>query len=495
MLTCKVGETIINCFDNKYDKYTLKKWSDKDKLVCPDCNKPYEYCHGEIVNPYFRHKEKSIECENIYSEPETQEHINGKMILYKWLLELQENGEIQNVKLESYISETKQRPDLYFEKDGIRYVIEYQCTPIATEYLERHRLYELAKVNDIWILGMEKYNISINEDGIIHTSHYKEIEKHTEYYLDVTSSKFIITNYPIKLCLPHKFLALDKYYQFNINDFGINSDLKIISLSNEILNKFIIEDEKLYNDYYIQHEFDIKGKEIIRLCTENLRNKYAKYNLYEFSCECDKNSSLYLGWIDFNYEDQWLRFFIKNNRVDCCIEDYYSVPFRGKRGGLGWRKETKFSSIARKDYGCINEEDITSFIITCLNSKVDSLISKIEFRKKYSNILKEYINEKILLINAGKEKVPEHIRFKFLKGFNVSEIYMKDTFVKEIEFLKSKNVKRLVFMIPKYNSYYNCLGFSGYVRVGEFNKKIIEYFCSFGFTNVKYLDLSKEVII
>lgn len=23
MLTCKVGETIINCFDGKYDKYAL----------------------------------------------------------------------------------------------------------------------------------------------------------------------------------------------------------------------------------------------------------------------------------------------------------------------------------------------------------------------------------------------------------------------------------------------------------------------------------------
>lgn len=25
LLTCKVGNTIINCFDGKYDKFTLKK--------------------------------------------------------------------------------------------------------------------------------------------------------------------------------------------------------------------------------------------------------------------------------------------------------------------------------------------------------------------------------------------------------------------------------------------------------------------------------------
>ena len=46
MLTCKVGNTIINCFDGKYDKHTLKKWDEEKRLICPDCGKLYEYCHG-----------------------------------------------------------------------------------------------------------------------------------------------------------------------------------------------------------------------------------------------------------------------------------------------------------------------------------------------------------------------------------------------------------------------------------------------------------------
>ena len=43
MLTCKVGNTIINCVDGEYDKYKLKLWSDKKRLICPDCGGLYEY--------------------------------------------------------------------------------------------------------------------------------------------------------------------------------------------------------------------------------------------------------------------------------------------------------------------------------------------------------------------------------------------------------------------------------------------------------------------
>lgn len=197
MLSCIVGNTSINCYDGKYDKYTLKEWSEKNRLICPDCGKPYEYCHGKIVPPYFRHKEKS-ECEGLYHEPETEEHIKGKIALYNWLLRLQEQGIIQNVKLEAYIPETRQRPDLYFEKDGQRCVIEYQCSPIASEFLERRKLYKLAQVNDIWVLGTDKY---IYKSEIQKGFNEKVIEKHTKYYFDPTYNIFIfndISNLKIK---------------------------------------------------------------------------------------------------------------------------------------------------------------------------------------------------------------------------------------------------------------------------------------------------------
>ena len=152
MITCKIGENIINCYDGEYSKEQLKAWSSKNILRCPNCGGIYEYCHGEIMMPYFRHKDE--DCGADYSETETNEHIQGKIQLYEWIK--QQNG-VTDVILEGWIPETKQRPDIMFKYDNKQYVIEYQCTPIATQYIERHSLYKAGGINDIWICGTEKY--------------------------------------------------------------------------------------------------------------------------------------------------------------------------------------------------------------------------------------------------------------------------------------------------------------------------------------------------
>lgn len=188
MLKCIVGNTEINCFDGKYDKYKLKKWSNENRLICPDCGKAYEYCHGEVVSPYFRHKEKSLECDSIYSEPETQEHIQGKTDLYNWLLSIKNEYNIENLHLEYYIKETRQKPDIYFEQYGIRYAIEYQCTPISSEYIKRRELYKLAGITDIWILGCSKYTGT------------KHIEKSCHIYYNSLKKYMKIKDTNIKNC-------------------------------------------------------------------------------------------------------------------------------------------------------------------------------------------------------------------------------------------------------------------------------------------------------
>ena len=93
-------------------------------------------------------------CEDKYSEPETEEHLNGKRDLYEWI---KNQPGVTNVVLEGWIPETKQRPDIMFIYNGKQCVIEYQCSPISTEYYERHELYKAAGINDIWICGVEKY--------------------------------------------------------------------------------------------------------------------------------------------------------------------------------------------------------------------------------------------------------------------------------------------------------------------------------------------------
>lgn len=153
MLTGKIGNEIINCYDGTRSKEQLKKWTKKKIILCPVCNRPYEYCHGKVKTPYFRHMDKE-KCEDKYSESETEEHIQGKRDLYEWIKK--QNG-ITNAILEGWIPETKQRPDIMFEYNNKRYVIEYQCSPIASEYFERHELYQAVGIRDIWICGTEKY--------------------------------------------------------------------------------------------------------------------------------------------------------------------------------------------------------------------------------------------------------------------------------------------------------------------------------------------------
>lgn len=182
MLTCLLNRERINCYDGKYSKEQLKKWANKKILLCPACRKPYEYCHGKVKSPYFRHMDKT-ECEDRYSEPETEEHINGKKDLYEWL---KRQSGVTDCVLEGWIPATKQRPDIMFRYKGEQCVLEYQCSPIATEYLERHELYQAAGIKDIWIAGYEKY-FRVN-------ARHKFLENHINGYYNPKDKKFYLND-------------------------------------------------------------------------------------------------------------------------------------------------------------------------------------------------------------------------------------------------------------------------------------------------------------
>lgn len=334
MLTCKVANTNINCFDGKYDKFTLKKWSEENRLLCPDCGSIYEYCHGEIVHPYFRHKEKNKDCENIYWEPETEEHIQGKITLYNWLLK--QDG-LSNIKLESYIPETRQRPDLYFEIGEKRFVIEFQCSPIATEYLERHELYQLAGINDVWVLGTDKY-IEKSEIG----NHFRDkaIEQFTGFYFDSKYKLFMFNHNYLKVLglndfrfknvnnkyydddkrhlLCNKLISFDKNigkYVLDINGLIFKDDT--FALSEEVFNK-----AKQYSDK--QKEKELKKQEIIK---KNRESFFKQLQEYEEECKLElekikqdlsqfNNKPIYLLFLEDNLKLNNIRFKIVNNYPD-----------------------------------------------------------------------------------------------------------------------------------------------------------------------------------
>ena len=276
MLTGLIGNEIINCYDGTHTKEQLKKWSKKKIIKCPVCGEPYEYCHGHVNVPYFRHMNKT-ECKFMYSEPETEEHLQGKKDLYEWI---KKQPGVTNVVLEAWIPETKQRPDIKFEHNGNKYVIEYQCSPVASEYIDRHELYKVAGIHDIWICGTEKYlKENMNE---------KFIEQHSIGFYNPSEKLFIfnknseIDNFIRKTtaCETHeKIKSYDDYsfyYTCPISNLTYSDD-KIIPV--HFMNIDFDKAIKIH-DYrkVLTHKSEIDAEKYKKQLILHILNKYSKRN-------------------------------------------------------------------------------------------------------------------------------------------------------------------------------------------------------------------------
>ena len=292
MLTCKVGQKIVNTID--YDENKLRQWSNKGILKCPVCNSQMVYKNGEIKIAHFAHKNKE-DCIYTFYENETKEHHLMKVYTYKWLKQL---PLVKNLQLEYYIKETKQRPDIYFEMFDNKYVIELQANPITVkEYKKRHELYSLNNIIDIWILGFDNYNIQKNYILKKFKALQEYILKHNDwlYHLDVWNNKIIKYKKSV-------FEFGDAFFIQDINDIN-NFYIDIfgnIILNEQILkdfiykynsykeykinktNKLLLEQQKLYNKTIKQIKID-RVNELIKF------KKVKLYYNYDFMVHSHKN--------------------------------------------------------------------------------------------------------------------------------------------------------------------------------------------------------------
>lgn len=280
MLTALIGNEIINCYDGTHTKEQLKKWSKKKILLCPACEKPYEYCHGHVKDPYFRHMDKE-ECEDKFSESETEEHLTGKRDLYEWI---KEQDGVENVILEAWIPETKQRPDIMFNFNGKKYVIEYQCSPIASEYLERHELYKTAGIHDLWICGTEKYLKENMKEKFIEQysiGFYNPTEK-----IFIFSKKSEVDNFIRNVITRVVYKKIPSYDQ---DKFYYASTLSnLIYFNNEIIPSNLIKvdfnDAITIHNYreYLKHKLEIDMKKRKEHLISRIINRYSNYNKITF---------------------------------------------------------------------------------------------------------------------------------------------------------------------------------------------------------------------
>ncbi|WP_455768664.1 competence protein CoiA [Cytobacillus firmus] len=126
---------------------SLQQYREKHNFFCPECKEKVIMKIGKKRIPHFSHS-KGSECPERY-EKESEYHISGKVLLFKWL---KKKG--LNPTLEPYYPEISQRPDISVHYEGVHYALEYQCSSISEElFIKRTEAYFQAGIVPIWILA------------------------------------------------------------------------------------------------------------------------------------------------------------------------------------------------------------------------------------------------------------------------------------------------------------------------------------------------------
>ena len=371
MVTAKIGNNDINCYDGKYSKEELKTWANKDIIKCPVCGKSYEYCHGQINTPYFRHKDKA-ECDYLYSEPETEEHIKGKIALYEWIK--QQDG-VTDAILEAWLPETKQRPDIMFEYGGNKWVIEFQCSPIATEQIERHRLYETAGIKDLWVCGINNYGTG-----------RKHMERIMCGMFDCKSNEFVsidsIMRYDL---LPYGHICTKTFNNVSLNDLTFQN--KIV-LSNEAMLPYIEKDIEIQK----RKEDEDKLREYIHSLYEICSVIPKWYEDINHKCKITLNAgdiySPYLIMMNFR-SDITIPFtmFIKDNIIDICETEEYKRKVIStssyRRNRVRWETATKF--VKKDELVYKSPSELVPVIKNYFSAKLrEGIVNKVSRRQRFN---------------------------------------------------------------------------------------------------------------
>jgi competence protein CoiA len=141
----KTGKTI--CLGYDYKRETLLYFRNNEEFICPVCGEGLSLKLGNQRIYHFAHKKGSV-CREIY-ENESFYHMEGKRQLYQWLI----RQRIPSA-LEFYDSEIKQRPDIMFKHNGMKYALEYQCSTLSEEiFLKRTQSYIQHGYIPLWIMG------------------------------------------------------------------------------------------------------------------------------------------------------------------------------------------------------------------------------------------------------------------------------------------------------------------------------------------------------
>ncbi|MDN4492295.1 competence protein CoiA [Ureibacillus aquaedulcis] len=161
---------------------TLHQLRKTEKFYCPLCKQQLLFKIGSLKIPHFAHSSLS-NCENLFSDRESETHLKGKEQLYSLFRALE-----LDAQLEAYLPSIQQRPDILLERTTNQpLAIEFQCSPISIEKLmDRNNGYKREGISPIWIpntpdkivkKGIQKISISKNYQL------FKQNTKHHPYLM------------------------------------------------------------------------------------------------------------------------------------------------------------------------------------------------------------------------------------------------------------------------------------------------------------------------
>lgn len=128
------------------------------QLVCPCCQQPVIYKHGDRRIAHFSHKSNAV-CAG-FSEGESQAHLKGKLAFKQ---QLEKMG--QAAVLEYHLPTIEQRADVLLPDQQL--ILEYQCSPISYNDISRRTSnYKSLGYDVLWILGDRHLNAVNRLDGI-----------------------------------------------------------------------------------------------------------------------------------------------------------------------------------------------------------------------------------------------------------------------------------------------------------------------------------------
>lgn len=243
----------------------LLRYQSKNKqLFCPECNSRVRFASGEQVTAHFKHVNKQ-DCSYDW-EPETEEHLRGKVLIRNWLVKQYPEAQVE---FEYKIHETSQRADVMaIFPSGEKIAFEMQCSRIqGSVWKERHNLYKSANIRDIWIIGQSVHRYGKTE-GQIDTQKHQLVSLVTAIYEEMDSVFFLDTvNETIKGLYEHNF----KYWH---SETILCSDEENFDLIEAKIFKKVISTDEIREDFkqwYIKKkEEELKEK---RLEEEEKRNE------------------------------------------------------------------------------------------------------------------------------------------------------------------------------------------------------------------------------